>query len=111
MRARNQMVRLKGDYPHDIVTIWKWKGDTHSSICHTRNNIGDDSVSQMDKLHSEVLIHLNKCSQSKSNTSEANNILDITFKNHCFLGLQFSVALIHLLHGFLFIKASCSMRV
>ena len=101
------VIRLKGDYPHDTVTLWKWKGDTHSSICRTSNNTGDGSVSQMDKLCSEVLIHLDKCSQSKSNTSEANNLLDITFKNHCFLVLQFSIAFIHLLHGFLFIKASC----
>ena len=80
------MVRLKGDYPPDIVTLWKWKGDTHSSICWTSNNTGDVSVSQMGKLCSEVLIHLNKCSQSISNTGEAINLLDITFRNHCFFG-------------------------
>ena len=48
------------------MTLWIWKGDTHSSICRTSNNTGDGSVSQMDKLRSEVLIHLDKCSQSKS---------------------------------------------
>ena len=68
------MVRIKGDYQLDIVTLWIWKGDTHSSICRTSNNTGDGSVSQMDKLRSEVLIHLDKCSQSKSNTKEASNI-------------------------------------
>ena len=68
------MVRIKGDYQLDTVTLWIWKGDTHSSICWTSNNTGDDNVSQMDKLCSEVLIHLDKCSQSKSNTSEANNL-------------------------------------
>ena len=68
------MVRLKGDYPPDTVTLWIWKGDTHSSICWIGNNTGDGSVSQMDKLRSEVLIHLDKCSQSKSNTNEANNL-------------------------------------
>ena len=40
----------------------------------------------MGKLRSKVLIHLDKCSQSISNTSEANNLLDRTFKNHCFFG-------------------------
>ena len=68
------MVRIKGDYQLDIVTLWIWKAYTHSSICRTSNNKGDGSVSQMDKLRSEVLIHLNKCSQSKSNTNEANNL-------------------------------------
>ena len=70
MRARNQMVRIKGDYQLDTVTLWIWKGGTHASICQTSNNIGDGSVSQMDKLR----IHLDKCSQSKSNTKEANNL-------------------------------------
>ena len=74
MRARNQMVGLKGDYPHDTVTLWKWKGDTHSNICWTNNNTGDGIVSQIDKLCLEVLIHLDKCSQSKSNTIETNNL-------------------------------------
>ena len=58
----------------DIVTLWLWKGDTHSSICWTSNNTGDGSVLQMGKLRSEVIIHLEKCSQSKSNTSEARNL-------------------------------------
>ena len=70
MKAKNQKARLKGDYQLDTVTlwickgdtIWIWKGDTHSSICRTSNNTGDGSVSQMGKLHSEVLIHLKKCS-------------------------------------------------
>ena len=74
MKAKTQKVRLKGDYQLNTVTLWKWKGDTRSSIFQTSNNIGDGSVSQMDKLRSEVLIHLDKCSQSKSNTSEANNL-------------------------------------
>ena len=69
------MVRIKGDYQIDIVTLWIWKGDTHSSICQTRNNTGDDNVSHMGKLHSEVLIHLDKWSQSKLNTNEASNLL------------------------------------
>ena len=68
------MVRIKGDYQVDTVTLWIWKGDTHSSICRTSNNIGDGSVTQMDKLSSKVLVHLDKFSQSKSNTSEANNL-------------------------------------
>ena len=71
---RNQKARLKGNYQLDIVTLWIWKGDIHSSISWTSNNTGDGSVSQMDKLRSKVLIHLDKCSQSKSNTSEASNI-------------------------------------
>ena len=100
MKAKTQKARLKGDYQLDTVTLWIWKGDTHSSICRTSNNTWDASVSQMGKLRSEVFIHFDKCSQSISNTSEASNLLDITFKNHCFLGLQFSIALIHLLHGF-----------
>ena len=74
MKAKNQKARLKGDYQLDTVTLWIWKGDTHSSICRTSNNTGDGSVSQMGKLRSEVLIHLDKCSQSKSNTSEASNL-------------------------------------
>jgi len=74
MKAKNQKARLKGDYQLDIVTPWIWKGDTHSSIGQTNNNTGDGSVSQMGKLRSEVLIHLDKCSQSKSNTSEASNL-------------------------------------
>ena len=81
------MVKIKGDYQLDVVTLWIWKGDTRSSICRTSNNTWDGSVSQMGKLRLEVLIHLDKCSQSISNTSEANNLLDTTFKNHCFLGL------------------------
>ena len=52
MKAKNQKVRLKGDYQLDIVTLWIWKGDTHSSICRTSNNIGDGGVSQMGKLRS-----------------------------------------------------------
>ena len=87
MKAKNQKARLNGDYQLDTVTLWIWKGDTHSSICRISNNTGDGSVSQMGELRSEVLIHLDKCSQSISNTSKASNILDITFKNHCFLGL------------------------
>ena len=87
MKAKNQKARLKGDYQLYNVTLWIWKGNTHSSICRTSNNTGDGSVSQMGKLRLEVLIHLDKCSQSISNTSEANNLLDITFKNHYFLGL------------------------
>ena len=74
MKAKNQKARIKGDCKLDIVTLWIWKGDTHSSICRTSNNTGDGSVSQMGKLRSEVLIHLDKCSQSKSNTSEASNL-------------------------------------
>ena len=74
MRDRNQMVRLKVDYPHDTVTLWKWKWETHCSIFHTGNNTEDGNISQMDKLRSEVLIHLDKCSQYKSNTSEASNL-------------------------------------
>ena len=74
MKAKNQKARLKDDYRLDTATLWIWKGDTHSSICRTRNNTGDDSVSQMGKLRSEVLIHLDKCSQSKSNTNEASNL-------------------------------------
>ena len=66
------------------MTLWIYKGDTHSSICWTSNNTKDGSVSQMGNLHSKVLIHLDKCSQSISNTSEANNILDINFKHHYF---------------------------
>ena len=54
MKAKNQMVRLKGDYQLDTVTLLIWKGDTHSSICRTNNNTGDGSVLQMDKLRSEV---------------------------------------------------------
>ena len=77
------------------MTLWIWKRDTHSSICRTSNNTGDGSVSQMGKLRSEALIHLDKCSQSISNTSEANNLLNITFKNRCFWGLWISIALIH----------------
>ena len=50
------MVRIKGDYQLDIVTLWKWKGDTHSNIWRTSNNIGDGSVLQMDKLRTEVFI-------------------------------------------------------
>ena len=68
------MVRIKGDYPLDTMTLWIWKVDTHSSICQTSNNTRDGNVSQMNKLRSEVLIHLDKCSQSKSNTSEAINL-------------------------------------
>ena len=67
------MVRIKGDYQLDTVKLWIWKGDTHSSICQTSNNTGDGSVSQMDTLPSKVLIYLDKCSQFKSNTSEAGN--------------------------------------
>ena len=58
--------RLKGDYQIDTVTLWISKGDTHSSICQTSNNTGDGNVSQIGKLRSKVLIHLDKCSQSKS---------------------------------------------
>ena len=72
--AKDQKAILNGDYELDTMTLCKWKGDTHSSICRTSNNTGDGSVSQMGKLRSEVLIHLDKCSQSISNTSEANNI-------------------------------------
>ena len=68
------MVRIKGDYQLDTMTLWIWKVDTHSGICRTSNNTRDGSVSQMDKLRSKVLIHLDKCSESKSNTSEANNL-------------------------------------
>ena len=99
------------------MTLWIWKGDTHSSICRTSNNTGDGSVSQMGKLRLEVLIHLDKCSRSISNTSEASNLLDITFKNRCFFGplsfhsLDPCVFKNTFLHGFIFIKASCSMRV
>ena len=60
------MVRIKGDYRLDNVALWIWKGDIHSSICLTSNNTWDGSVSQMDKLRLEVLIHLDKCSESKS---------------------------------------------
>ena len=74
MKAKNQKARLKGNYQHYTVTLWIWKGDTHSSICRTSNNTGDGSVSEMGKLRSEVLIHVDKCSQSESNTSEANNL-------------------------------------
>ena len=74
MKVKNQKARLKGDYQLDTMTLWIWKGDTHSSICLTSNNIGDGSVSQMGKLRLEVLIHLDKCLQSKSNTSEAKNL-------------------------------------
>ena len=95
MKAKNQKARRKGDYQLDTVTLWKWKGDTHSSICRTSNNTGDGGVSQMGELRSEVLIHLDKFSQSISNTSEANNLLDINFKNHCFLGLRVYIAMIH----------------
>ena len=87
MKAKNRQAKLKGDYQLDTVTFWIWIGDTHSSICRISNNTRDGSVSQMGKLRSEVLIHLDKCSQSIPNTSEASNLLDITFKNHCFLGL------------------------
>ena len=87
MKAKVQKARPKGDHQLNTVTLWIWKGDTHSSIFQTSNNTGDGSVSQMGKLRLEVLIHLEKFSRSISNTSEANNILDITFKNHCFLGL------------------------
>ena len=66
MKAKIQKGMPKGDYQLDTVTLRIWKGDTHSSICR--------GVLQMDKLRSEVLIHLDKCSQSKSNTSEANNL-------------------------------------
>ena len=66
MRAKIQKAMPKGDYQLNTVTLWIWKGDTHSSICKTNNNIGDGSVSQMDKLLSEVFIHLDKYSQSKS---------------------------------------------
>ena len=58
MKATNQKARLKGDYQLHTVTLWIWQGDTHSSICRISNNTGDGSVSQMDKLPSEVLIHL-----------------------------------------------------
>ena len=68
------MVRIKGDYQLDTVALWIWKGDIHSTISWTSNNTGDGNVSQMDKLRSEVLIHLDKCSQSKSNRSEASNL-------------------------------------
>ena len=44
------MVRIKGDYQLDIVTLWIWKGDTHSTIWKTNNNKGDGSVSQMGEL-------------------------------------------------------------
>ena len=102
------MVGLKGDYQLDTMTLWIWKMDTHSSICRTSNNIGDGSVLQMDKLLSEVLIHLDKCSQSKSNTSEANNLQIYFFKNDCFLGLRISIALVHAFVTRIFIiKASC----
>ena len=74
MKAKDQKARLKGDYQLDTVTLWKWKGGTHSSICRTSNNTMDGRVSQMGKLRSEVLIHLDKCSQSKSNTNEASNL-------------------------------------
>ena len=74
MKAKNQKARLKDDYQLNTVTLWIWERDTHSSICWTSNNTRDGSVSQMDKLRSKVLIHLDKCSQSKSNTSEANNL-------------------------------------
>ena len=74
MKAKNQKARLNGDCQLDTVTLWIWKGDNHSSICQTSNNTGDGSVSQADTLRLEVLIHLDKCSQSKSNTSEANNL-------------------------------------
>ena len=98
------MVMIKGDYQLDTVTLWIWKGDTHSSICRTNNNRGDGSVSQMDKLRSEVLIHHDKCSQSKSNRSEASNLQIYLFKIHCFLGL----ALVHAFVTRIFIiKASC----
>ena len=74
MKDTNQKARLKGDYQLDAATLWIWKGDTHSSICRTNNNTRDGSVSQMGKLRLEVLIHLDKCSQSKSNKSEVSNI-------------------------------------
>ena len=74
MKDKIQKARLRGDYQLDTVTLWIWKGETHSSICRTSNNTGDGSVSQMDKLRSEVFIHFDKCSQSKSNTSEASNL-------------------------------------
>ena len=63
MKATNQKARLKGDYQLDTVTLWIWKGviDIQSSICLTSNNTGEGSVSQMDKLRSEVLIRLDKC--------------------------------------------------
>ena len=74
MRAKIYKAGPMDDYQLDIVTLQIWKGNTHSSICRTSNNTGDGSVSQMDKLSSEVLIHLDKCLQSKSSTSEANNL-------------------------------------
>ena len=74
MKAKNQKAKLKGDYQLDTLALWIWKGDTHSSICRTSNNTSDGSVLQMGKLRLELRIHLDKCSQSKSNTSEANNL-------------------------------------
>ena len=32
-QVKNQKARLRGDYQLDTVTLWIWKGDTHSSIC------------------------------------------------------------------------------
>ena len=66
------MVRIKGDYQLDTDTLDMERG--YSSIYQTNNTTGDGSVSQMDKLRSKVLIHLDKCSQSKSNTSEVSNV-------------------------------------
>ena len=89
------------------MTLWIWKGDTHSSICKTSNNTGDGNISQMDKLLSEVLHHLDKCSQSKP-IQVRPAILRYNFRNRCFLGLWFSIALVHVfITQFFIIEAPC----
>ena len=74
MKAKVHRAKPKDDHQFDILTLRIWKGNTHCSICRTSNNTGDGSASQTGKLRSEVHIHLVKCSQSKSNTSKANNL-------------------------------------
>ena len=108
MKAKIQKARPKGDYQVDTVTLRIWKGDTHSSICQTSKNTGNGSVSQMDKLRSEVHIHLDKCSQSKSNTSKAKDLHIELLRAIAFWGLQFSIALVHVFITRIFIiEASC----
>ena len=113
MKAKVHRARPKDDHQFDIVTLRIWKGNTHSSICKTSNNTGDGSVSQMDRLLSEALIHLEKCSQSKS-IQVRPAILRYNFKNHCFLGLWFSIALVHVFISWVFISLgfmhSCMLK-
>ena len=85
MKAKVQKARPKVNHQLNTVTLWIWKGDTHSSIYRTSNNTGDGSVSQMDKLLSEVLIHLEKSSQSKP-IQVRPTILRYNFKNLYFFG-------------------------